>query len=645
MKFLSIFLAVFLLCNNSFSQILFTYGNSQTTKAEFLRAYNKNKVVNTDKEKSLREYVELYTNFKLKVKAAQEQGLDTLEQIKYDVKNFRDQIIDNYLNDNNSLQTIINEAAERANADIHVLYFFVPINAGASASDSLKILNAANNLSKELKNSTDYITIATKLSIPESKIKFLDIGYLTVFSADYIFENIIYNTKIGDVSLPYRTSKGWHIFKPISTRPAVGKWNIAQLLFVFPPDADANTKISIKHRADSIYNLIKNGLPFADAAKLYSDDRATYQSGGVVQEFGAGKFKADFEENVFTLKNDEDITEPFETVYGIHIVKRLSQKPIPTDTKDYNYQAELKQKIQQDSRINNERALFVKEMELRTGFKKSTLVSNKELFIAADSINSNTTIFQINKVPGCKKTIATFKDGSKITGKDFLVFVQKFKSNTEAPKTDNTLLLDNFNKQSILDYYKNNLENYNPEFKYQMQEFKEGNMLFEIMERKVWSKAGSDSIALNKYYEANKKNYQWGASADVLVLNCPSETEAAKALQDLQNGINLKAIVEKSENKIQADSGRYELSQIANYKANNPGQTNSYSAIDKNTDGTASFVKYLKFYDTNMQRSFSDARGLIINDYQNVLEKEWLQTLRKKFVVKQNEVVFQEMLK
>jgi peptidyl-prolyl cis-trans isomerase SurA len=165
------------------------------------------------------------------------------------------------------------------------------------------------------------------------------------------------------------------------------------------------------------------------------------------------------------------------------------------------------------------------------------------------------------------------------------------------------------------------------------------------MELNVWSKAGADSIGLKKYYDANKQLYKWAASADVLVFNCINEKAAASALAEIKAGGNWAAVSEKSNNQVQADSGRYELLQLPGYVSTNVISVGSFSTITKNTDGTAAFVKYLKLYDGNTQRNFAEARGLVINDYQNILEQQWVADLKKKFPVKVNEVVLKEMLK
>ncbi len=645
MKKVFIVCAASLFTNTLFAQTLFTYGKNETSKADFLRAYNKNKPSTTDKEKAIREYLDLYTNFKLKVKAAQEERLDTISQIKYDVENFREQVLQNYLSDEKGLQSLIDEAMNRASKDVHVVYFSVPVSKEAMPADTMKAYNAAKELCANVKKANSYNEIVTDISSKFSTAKYADAGFITAFSIPYEFENIIYNTKVGSVSEPYRTSKGWNIFKVVEDRPAIGKWKVAQILFSFPPDADFNTKLSIKRKADSVHNLLKNGLGFAEAAKIYSDDRMTYLSGGEIQEFGTGKFNSVFESNVIALKKDNDFGIPFETTFGYHIVKRLAHTPVPADKTDGTYQYETKQKVTQDSRINNEREKFAKDVMLKTGFKKLASLNDKMLFSNADSLLVNPSVEKINTFPISKKTIATFKDGTQIKGTDWLNYIIENKPNGEFPKQPNNIMWDRFAKQTVINYYKKHLEEYNADFKYQMQEFKEGNMLFEIMERNVWSKAGADSVSLKKYYDTHKENYKWAASADVLIFNCATDKLATEALVASKAGKTWASFAETSNNQIQTDSGRYEVAQIPGATQGARISENTYSDITKNTDGSANFVKYVKLYDANMQRSFTEARGLVINDYQNVLEQQWVGELKKKYPVKVNEVVFKEMLK
>ena len=634
--------AGFLLCGyNTISQPLFTYGNNVTSKAEFLRAYNKNKPVTTDKEKSIREYLKLYINFKLKVKAAKELRLDTLTQLKYDIQNFRDQIAENYLNDEILLQKLVKEAAERSAKDIHVLYFSVPLAEKATPADTLKAYNAAKELYQQLKSgSTHYAELVATVSGKISPAYYSDAGYITAFSLPYNIENIIYNIPVKGVCEPFKNKKGYNIFKVMDARADVGKWKVAQILFAFPPDADYNTKLEIKLKSDSVYNLLQNGLSFADAAKIYSDDRMSYTGGGELPEFTTGKYNDTFESNVFGLKTDNSFSKPFETNFGYHIVKRLSNIGLPANIQDANFLMEIKQKVQLDPRKNTVKEKFVKDITIKTGFKKSPGFSDKLLLKYADSVIKNSALEPDKFTRVSNKTVFTFKDGTTIKGKQWLQFVKDNNINADVNNSDNTTLLKLFSAQSILNYYKKNLEQYNADFKYQMQEFAEGNMLFEIMERNVWSKAGADSVNLLKYYNANKTKYKWQESADVIIFNCTNEMVANDVIVAMKKGEQWKALVEKSNSQVQAESGRYEIEELPVPRAG----AGEFSPIVKNSDGTAILVKFIKIHPKNEQRNFVEARGLVINDYQNILEQKWVESLRKKYMITVNEAVLKSIL-
>jgi peptidyl-prolyl cis-trans isomerase SurA len=175
-----------------------------------------------------------------------------------------------------------------------------------------------------------------------------------------------------------------------------------------------------------------------------------------------------------------------------------------------------------------------------------------------------------------------------------------------------------------------------------MQEFKEGNMLFEVMEKQVWSKAGEDTIGLLSYYNENKEKYKWAKSADVLIMNCATEDLAQQTINDIQSGASWKELVELREGELQGDSGRLELAQInSSSDAFTPG---SFSTITLNADGTASFMRYYRFYESGLQRSFEDSKGLLINDYQPIIEKKWMDELRKKYPVKIDEAVLKNII-
>ena len=631
-------LIISLMVLGSNAQSIINYGKYSVSKNEFLRAYTKNQLTITDKEKSLRDYIKLYTNFKLKVKAAEELRIDTLEQIKYDVANFRNQIMDNYLVETKALELLEDEAFERSKVNVRTTYYSV----NAVGTDSVKAAAAIQKLYNSLSAGNVSNALLEQNGVTINK---QNLGYVGVFNLPYAFENIVYNTKPGMASKPYKSKTTWHIFKVEDIRPASGKWRIAQILFSLPADADEATRAAIKKKADSVHRLLLSGVAFAGAAMQYSDDKLTYTTGGEMPEFSSGKYNADFEAQVFKLNSDGAFTAPFTTNFGYHIVKRIQQTPVVTNKNDAANRYDLKQKIIADDRMAQQKENFVRSIVAITGYKLTGLVSDKELYRNADSLMRDPSIENTLLLPVSKKAIATFKNGEKVTGADWLKYVREYRSNVDGGMFEsNSILLTKFKNYAPLAHYKANLESYNDDFKYQVKEFKEGNMLFEVMERKVWTKATTSEEALQKFYTAQKDKYKWATSADVLVVNCSTAALAKSTMAALQQGASWQSLVDQANATINIDSGRHELEQIIEPQFAGKVATGSFSNIITNSDGTSAFVKYISLYKAGEQKSFLDARGLVISDYQNLLEEEWMQTMRKKYPVIVNESVVKQLL-
>ncbi len=635
MKKIAFFLPIFFIVSNIEAQTVITYGKNTVSKEEFLRAYNKNKSTEEDKEKAIREYATLYSEFKLKVQAAKELKIDTLYQIKNDLDNFRHQVEGGYLNDEKSFEVLLSQALKRSQYDLHLLHYSINIDPNSTTSDTLKAFKAMQSLYENLSSPTADFQ-------KSEEINFSDLGFITVFSLPYQYENIVYNLKPGDVSLPYRSKKSWHVFKLIEQRRSVGKWKVAQILFTFPQNPDDQIKIKIRKVADSVYKLLKAGADFGKMAREMSEDKLTYLNNGEIPEFGTGKYEYSFEKEVVQLSKDGDIAAPFETKFGIHLIKRISHTPTPAYLEDEALVFEIKNKLMQDNRVKIAKEKFARDVKQKIGFKLLNAVKEAELLRLADSIVINPEKEDVFAAAVINKPIIGFSK-LMLKVKDWLNYVKDNKINNDLYSGEtNAQLWERYKEFAILEYYKNHLEEFNSDFAYQMQEFKEGNMLFEVMEKQVWSKAGEDTIGLLSYYNENKEKYKWAKSADVLIMNCATEDLAQQTINDIQSGASWKELVELREGELQGDSGRLELAQInSSSDAFTPG---SFSTITLNADGTASFMRYYRFYESGLQRSFEDSKGLLINDYQPIIEKKWMDELRKKYPVKIDEAVLKNII-
>lgn len=620
------------------AQTILNYGTFGVSKEEFLKAYNKNKTPITDKEKAVRDYVDLYANFKMKVKEAQLMKLDTLEQLKTDLNNFRHQIEENYLSDERSFNTLMQEAFQRSQWDVHLIRYTMTMEENDDPEDTLRRYQDVQQFYQQLKSNKPGDEIVMPIDI-----KLVDMGFVTVFTLPYTIENIAYGLKPGQISAPYRGKKAWHIFQLKEKRKGAGKWKVAQILFTSPDNADDATKARAQQLADSVYQLIQNGTDFNYLARTFSDDKLTYLNGGEMPEFGTGKYDYSFEKEVTQLQQDGAISTPFTTPFGWHIVKRLSHTEIPDSFSDDALQFELRQKIMQDDRVKIAKDKFAADIIGKIGFKVNNLIKQEDLFRYVDTVMLDPEASAAyTESPISKKAVIFFSKGN-VKGEDWLNFARDYKMNGEVYKGEtNEEIWEKYKTVASIDYYRKHLEEYSADFKYQMQEFREGNLLFEIMERKVWSKASADTAGLRQHYEANAAQYKWAASADVLILNAVSEKLANEALDSLKAGSDWHHLVDVHQGELQGDSARFELTQINGVETAAPG---SFSIVVRNADGTATLIRYYRHYPSGEQRSFEDARGMVINDYQNELEKKWLAALKKKYPVRVNEVILKQVIK
>jgi len=641
-----LFLFLFLFVNYSvFCQTLFTYGNKSVSSAEFLKAYNKNKSDTTGNNQELRDYLNLYMNFKLKVQAAKDLRLDTLPALKSDLQNFRSQVEENYLRNEKAINALTDEAFVRSQKDIHVIHFFLPLRENAGEVDTVKDFEAINSVYRTLKlNKNNSQQVLANLNNNGISVSENDLGFITVFTLPYEFENIIYGLKVNEISAPYRTKQGWHIFKNIAERPAVGKVKIAQILFALPQGANEQLKAQTKKLAYSVYTQLKNGADFSVMAKEFSDDRMTFMDGGNLQEFGVGKYDPSFEKIAFSLDKDSSISLPFETPFGFHIIKRISATAIPADKKDETFMLNLKQEVLNDSRISKAKKIFISEIIPKTGLKKYK-INEQDLWKITDSALLENKNIKAGNLTG-KSILFSFNNNEKVTVENWIRFLKNANKMQEKSLHESYPdWFEEFTSFSVTENYKKRLDKFNEEFKNQLDEFKDGNMLFEIMERKVWDKASSDSAGLINFYTQHKEKYKWNKSADAIIFSANNETTAKNNIQYLMEGKLWKSLVIPSPSKLQADSGRFELTQLP---VNNQAELSvgmiTDPVINKN-DGTAVFVKIIKLYPGNESKVFEDARGLVINDYQNLLEENWIKQLKKQYPVHINQKAFQNLLK
>jgi peptidyl-prolyl cis-trans isomerase SurA len=627
------------------AQTLFTYGPYKADAKDFLRAFNKNNSnVSGNKAQAIKEYLDLYIKSKLKVREAYERRYDTLITIRTEVENLRAQIAEGFMTDPEIINRLQKEAFQRSLKHIKVAHIFIAFRNSAGISDTLAAMNKKDQLLGRLQKGEDFGKLAKEGSDdPSAKTNNGEIGYITVFTLPYDFENVIYATAPGKVSAPVRSKIGYHIFKNLEEKKSPGKMKARQILLAFPPEATAVTKQQLAKLADSLYKRLLAGDAFAPLATTFSNDYISAASGGLMPDISVGQYDPVFEKNLWALAKDGAISKPFQTSHGWHILKRESVKPVITDANNKDNLQELQQKIIADSRWKASKEHIYKQVRDKAGVKM--LLNNDAGFKAySDSVLDRLPMTVAGR--GLTPATPVFSIGTEVY--DLAAWfnyasVYRFRPDGSGAKAHD-LVKEEWMQYAMFEYYKKHLEEFNEEFRNQMAEFRDGNLFFEVMQQEVWTKAQSDTAALQALYEKNKRQYTWQQSADVVIFFCSDPTIAQTIYDKVKaNPADWKKITDQYSEKVLADSSRYEWNQIPNLNKQVPKAGMMTSPVINQTDNTASFAYIFNAYPQLLQRSYSEAKGIVINDYQAILEKEWEELLKKKYPVKVDEKVLAEI--
>lgn len=561
----------------SSAQVLFTYGKHPVTLAEYTTSFQKNNPDSTNSKSAFNNYLNLYINYRLKVKAAYDLRMDTLPNQIADRRAFEEQIKPIHLLDPTTLDKLVEEAVQHRQEEIELSHIFISFkqpyieNESASINKEEKELAARkiNEIQLRLNNGEPFEELATIYSSdPEVKNNKGYLGFIKAFTLPYSFEQVAYTLKDGEISKPITSDAGMHLFKRISSKKVEGPLSIAQILITIPDNANQTTINERELLANSIYKEALKGASFDSLVALYSEDRSSNTNDGILVGMETGDFDPVFEQQIRALKQDGQLSPVFRTAFGFHILKRIAQDTFNVNLNQLT--AETKELVLQDNRIELAKQAFIEKSIGKHGLKAEE--KNKEEYIA------------------------------------------------------------------------NRLIDFSPAYAAQINEFKDGNLLFEIMDKTIWSKASSDLNALKNFYAARKQQYQWKQSVIAFTITTQNKDIASVIQSDLQNNKSIETIRKLYSEVAFIDSTRQEANALLGVGSGNAKAGFISEIISNDADGTFSFSYVFKVNQDPSTMTFEEARVQVINDYQQMLEEKWIQELKKKYPVSINQTVLNKAL-
>lgn len=626
--------------------VLFTVNGKPVTLSEFNYIYTKTNGAKADfSESSVMEYLDLYTKFKMKVARAREMQLDTLPPLMEELDGYRRQLADSYLTDREVTDKLVKEAHERMLRDISIRHIMCRVEKNDTVAAYKRILEAQ----KKLVKGSPFAEVAKEFSDdPSSKDNGGNIGYLTAMLPEgfYELESAIYATPIGDITTPVRSPLGYHIVQVNAERPARGEIEVAHIL-IRKKKEGVDQPLAQK-RADMIYEELKAGKKFEELANQ-SEDLNSSTRGGVLPAFGIGRYEPIFEDAAFSLEKDGDYTKPIETSIGYHIIKRLNRRPVESLE---NMKSRLKARIQRDPRHELARMAMVERIKREGLFRE-----NKEAYNRIVSNLDSNFLTYAWPVPASVESSTLFSFGNTMNAsttsvQDWVTWLTENANRriNYATQFGNKVAVvadkvyQDYVAEKALAYEEMQLETKYPDFKNLMREYEEGILLFEAIKQNVWDKASQDSVGLEKFFADNKSKYNWNERASLVYYTVSDSAKASlekikkdakkKTPQQLLAKYNKKGEVLKfREETVERDKGR--VLDAAVWKV---------GYIVSNGNDPLNFMKTEKIT-AKTPKSLKDARGYVVADYQEFLEKQWMAELMAKYPVDIKRPVLSSIIK
>mgnify|MGYP003938611947 CR=1 FL=1 len=636
------------------SQTLMKIENDIISVDDFLAIYNKNNTSNVVDKKSMDEYLDQFINFKLKVKAAEDLGMDTATKFINELAGYRKQLAQPYLVDRAMNDQLIKEAYDRMTQDVSAYHILVKVADNASPADTLAALKKLKGYSNGIKTEKNMEDAVAKIrSSKDESVIAEDLGYFTAFSMVYPFESAAYNTPVGTLSKPVRTRFGYHVIFVKDKRPARGEIRVSHVMVRASSEMNPEDQKRAEEKVNELYERLEQGEDFGSLAKEFSDDKASARNEGRLPWFGTGRMVPSFEDAAFSLEQNGEYSKPVRTNYGWHIIKRDEYKGISSFDEQ---ESSIKKRIERDSRGQKGRASLLKKLKeeyaLSYNFKKreviNKLVSSDYLegkWIAPEEFPKEGVVLTITDNVYSNETLS-------FTQKDYLNYLQKFQRKSVDEQKLSTLLKtqwEGFVDASLITFEDEVLDAKYPEFRALMQEYHDGILLFDLMDQKVWTKAVKDSAGLSEFYEANKNDFMWGERVDASVYICEDAAIAKKTMKlakkRLKKGYTdlyiLDEVNDESSLSLSVRSGIYSKGDDE-YIDRAEFEPGIYELPAGESDTKKVIVQVYK----KMQpqpKSLNEARGLVTSAYQNHLESNWIAELREKYSFTVDQEVFKSI--
>ena len=224
-------------------------------------------------------------------------------------------------------QYLARQQSAAANDEFSVSHILLSLPAAATPQQLEEISHKAQDVAVRAGKGEDFGQLAIANSNSQTALDGGQLGWRKGTQLPQFILDLVVKMNPGEVSEPVRTPSGYHIVRLNERRSGEAPVIINQIhvrhVLMKPNELDDDE--TVRQKLAKLRDRIEKGESFAGIASTASEDPGSAPDGGDLGWSGPGTFVPEFDKAIADLKVNE-ITEPFKTRYGWHIVQLLGTR-------------------------------------------------------------------------------------------------------------------------------------------------------------------------------------------------------------------------------------------------------------------------------------------------------------------------------
>ena len=613
-------------------QVLMRLGRAKVTDREFEYLFRKNHLNRPEDftEEGVKAYLGMYTDFKLKVLEAARLGLDTTRAFKDEFRGYRKDIRKTFEPAVTNPEQLLSEAYDRLKSEIRASHIL--IRAESETTDTLDAYRRTLELRERALRGEDFSDLARRFSEdPSARQNGGDLGYFTAFNMVYPFENAAYGTPVGGISMPVRTRFGFHLVKVVDIRQAPPETEVSHILVRHGDKV--RSEAEAKEIIFSISDRLQAGGSWDEICREFSEDPASRERGGRLPPFRKGQFSAaapEFEEVALSMEKPGEVSDPVQSSFGWHIIRFEKRMPMRSLQE---MRMVLQQQVNRDERSRYSGVKRLEKLKANLNFREQPAVVSGVFALADSNLTQGRWMYRGDRSLGNSSLFSL--DGQDVSVERFFDYIGRHQASGMGgdPAQAIRRLYAGFVQQEVERVSDQKLERENEQYRLLLNEYREGMMLFSVMEREVWNRAAEDTLGQNRFYQEHMSRYQAGDRIRARLFGS-GDVNFMRAIRPR---------LERGDSLTPAEMRRFRtVSPYRNFERGDSKVTDKVPWQPGWHETEVDRIQYLVHVEGLVppgQKTLEEARPSVISDYQDELERNWLRQLRRRFPVRLNDKV------